>query len=206
MRARPARCVVLAVLLAAGCSDTESIRVLDESKSGRPPVAPVPADQKQYRTLAAMVPADTGEAGGQNWWFFKLSGKADVVAEFEPSFNKLLDSVRAEADEKKPITWTLPPGWTEGDGNTMRYATLKAPGGAAEVAVSRAGGILQMNVQRWWGQLWGKDKEDQVTAANLSDYVRQRVVNGRLIFLVDMSGPKDPNANAAKMMNPHGGQ
>jgi hypothetical protein len=153
-----------------------------------------------------MVPADTGDPNGQSWWFFKLSGKADVVAKFEAEFNTLIDSVRTSSDEKKPITWTLPPGWSEGEGNMVRYATLKAPGGAAEVAVSRAGGILRANVQRWWGQLWGKDKEDDVTAANLPDYTKQRLIDGRLVIMVDMSGPKDPNANVPKMMNPHGGQ
>jgi hypothetical protein len=85
----------------------------------------------------------------------------------------------------------------------MRFATLKVPGGDAEVAVSQAGGWVVTNAQRWWGQLWGKDKEADITPANLDAFVRQQSVKGRLVLRVDMSGPNDPNKRPA-MMNPHG--
>ena len=88
----------------------------------------------------------------------------------------------------------------------MRFATLKAPGGEAEVAVSQAGGSVVFNAQRWWGQLWGEDKAIEITPVNMDAYVRRQVVKGRLVLRVDMSGPKDPNAKRPMMMNPHGGQ
>ena len=208
---RPVRCAVFAVLLAAaGCSDPEGVRVLDEPKPARPGVPPVPADQKKFRTLAAMVPADSAKDDERRWWFLKMSGPAEVVGKYEADFDKLIGSLRVSPDPAAPIAWDLPAGWKrEGDGKGMRFATLKAPGGDAEVSVTRFGGLVVSNVQRWWGQLWGKEREGDVTAANLLDFARERMVNGRLIFTVDMAGPKDPNAKGPNaggpMMNPHGG-
>jgi hypothetical protein len=205
--ARFTRCVALAMALAvAGCSDSESIRVLDEPKP-QPPAAPtIPADQKQYRTLAAMVPADTGGKDNAHWWFFKMSGKAEAIARSEADFDKLIATVHSSASADEPISWELPLGWQRTEGSAMRFATLKAPGGEAEVAVSQAGGSVVFNAQRWWGQLWGEDKAIEITPVNMDAYVRRQVVKGRLILRVDMSGPKDPNAKRPMMMNPHGGQ
>jgi hypothetical protein len=217
--ARCARCVVFAVAVAvAGCSDSEAVRVLDEPKPTTPAAPTIPAEQKQYRTLAAMVPADgVVKDNAPHWLFIKFSGKADVVAKYEADFNKLIESVRARADEDDPVSWKLPEGWTQqpggGGGMMKRIATLKSADGQAEVAVSEAGGLVSMNVQRWWTQLWGKERAGDVTAANVFDYARQRTINGRLVITVDMSGPKDPNAKDPNMggpmmnpHNPHGGQ
>jgi len=55
------------------------------------------------------------------------------------------------------LRWTLPPGWTEGQGDAMRYATLRPPvPGRIDVSVTvlagPAGGELA-NVNRWRGQI-----------------------------------------------------
>jgi hypothetical protein len=204
MAARSARCVIFAVVVVAGCAEPEAVRVLDEPKAERPPPRVIPADQKKYRTLAAMVPSDSG--GG--WWFLKLSGPAAVVTKYEADFDKLFLSLRSSANDDDPISWELPPGWTREKPKPggMRHATLKAPGGDAEVAVSHAGGHVLTNAQRWWGQLWGKDKESEITPMNLPDYVSQRSVRGRLVLRADMYGPNDPNARPMMMPNPHGEQ
>lgn len=209
--ARIARCVALAVALAvAGCSESETIRVLDEPKTPPAATPTVPAEQKQYRTLAAMVPGDSGGKETAYWWFFKMSGKAEAMAKYEADFDKIIATVHSSASETEPITWELPPGWkrTEGGGSgfAKRYATLTAPGGDAEIAISQAGGSVLINVQRWWGQLWGGDKQSEITPIMLDTLVRQQIVKGRLILRVDLYGPKDPNAKRPMMMNPHGGQ
>ncbi len=210
MAVRPGRCIVLAAMLAAaGCGEPDAIRVEDEPALPQPAVPPIPADQKQFRTLAAMVPADGGRENDPHWWFFKLSGPTAVVSKYEADFNKLIDSVRSGSQED-PISWELPAGWHREAGGAMRFASLKAPGGDAEVSVSRAGGFISSNAQRWWIQLWGRERADDVTAANVNDFTHQRTVNGRIIITVDMAGPKDPNAKdpnggGPMMMNPHGG-
>jgi hypothetical protein len=55
------------------------------------------------------------------------------------------------------LRWTLPKGWTEGEGGAMRYATFKVPvKGAVDASVvvlpGPAGGELA-NVNRWRGQI-----------------------------------------------------
>src|SRR5438309_1336171 len=116
MAFRPARCVVpavllVAVLLASGCSESEGVRVLDEQKPTPPAGPTLTPEQKQFRTLAAMVPADS-TTENPRWWFFKLSGPAAVVGKYEADFDKLLGTVLATDDPKNPVTWELPPGWT----------------------------------------------------------------------------------------------
>jgi hypothetical protein len=217
--ARAARYVVFAVALAAaGCSEPEAVRVLDEPKPTAPAPRTISPEDKKFRTLAAMVPADGAAKDTEpHWWFFKLSGPAALIAKHEADFNKLIESVRANPDAGDPITWTLPDGWRRergtGGGMIKRFATLRSPDGHAEIAVSQASGLVSMNVQRWWVQLWGKEKADEVTAGNVFDFARQRTINGRVVITVDLSGPKDPNAKdpntGGPMMNqqdPHGGQ
>lgn len=213
MAARPGRCIVFAAILAiAGCGEPDAIRVQDEPVPKGPAVPPIPADQKQFRTLAAMVPADGKENSkdmGPHWWFFKLSGPIAVVNKYEADFNKLIESVRSGPDPEDPIAWALPAGWKREAGGAMQFANLKAPGGDAEVTVSQAGGTVSSNAQRWWTQLWGQERVADGTSPNVDDFTHQRMVNGRIIITVDMAGPKDPKAKAPNgggpMMNPHGG-
>jgi hypothetical protein len=210
--ARWIRCVVPVIALAAvGCPDPETVRVHDEL-APKPAATPtIPAEQKKYRTLAAMVPGDTGGQDTAYWWFLKMSGPTAVIDKYEADFDKLLGTVWAAPGSGEPaITWDLPQGWKREDGGgssiAPRFATLKAPGGDAEIAVSLARGTVVGNAQRWWGQLWGDEKAGEVTPVNLEAYSRHQVVRGRLILRVDMAGPNDPNAKRPKMMNPHGGQ
>lgn len=197
---------LLAMLGISGCGEPESVRVHDEVAAPKPATPAIPAEQKRFRTLAAMVPSDDGRENGPGWWFLKLTGPAATVNKYQADFDKLIDSILATPDEKNPITWTLPPGWTREDvpAGGMRFATLKSPGGEVEIPVTRFGGSELANVQRWWGELWGKDKVQEFTAAMLPEYVQQRKVNGRLILRVDLSGPNEP-PKRPMMMNPHGG-
>jgi hypothetical protein len=206
MAVRSGRCIVFAALFAiGGCSEPDSVRVQDEPAHARPIVPPIPADQKQFHTLVAMVPAD-GPESGSPWWFFKLSGPTTTINKYESDFDKLFKTILATTDEKNPITWELPGGWTQelNKESTSRFATLKAPGGDAEITVTRFGGTVLGNAQRWWGDLWGSDKAQELTTAMLSEYVRQENVKGRLVLRVDLYGPKEP-PKRGMMMNPHAG-
>jgi hypothetical protein len=122
----------------------------------------------------------------------------------------LLKTVWATTDGSEPtITWDLPQGWKREEGGAegfaARFATLKAPGGDAEIAVSLARGTIIGNVQRWWGQLWGDERAGDITPVTMQAYVQQRETSkDRLYFRVDLAGPNDPSAKRP-MMNPHGG-
>jgi hypothetical protein len=61
------------------------------------------------------------------------------------------------AEGRAALRWTLPPGWTEGQGDAMRVATLRPPvPGRIDVSVTvlagPAGGELA-NVNRWRAQI-----------------------------------------------------
>lgn len=205
MAADPGRWIVFTAILAVvGCSDPDRIRSHSESTQPRSTAPSIPADQKKYRTLVAMVPADGAETG-PSWWFLKLSGPAAVIEKYEADFDKLFNSLAAKADERNPIIWDLPSGWKQemAPPGGMRFATLKSPGGDLDISVTKFSGSVLANAQRWWGELWGKDKVMEFTVAMLPDYVHQRTVNGRLILRVDMSGPNEP-PKRPMMMNPHG--
>jgi hypothetical protein len=190
--------------LTAGCADPESVKVTDEPKQSRPGAANVPPDQKKFRTLGAIYPADGGGEGAARWWFLKFSGPAELVAQHEADVRKIIESVRT-ADGQNPVTWTLPPGWTEEKGGGFgRFATLKSADGKAVVTVSQAGGTLLANVQRWWTQLWGQDRADDITGTNLPDYAKQTEIRGRIAFVVDVAGPNDPAAKGMMMPPGHG--
>ncbi len=222
MAARPGRWIVLTAILAVcGCSEPDSIRVHDETPPPRPKGPTVSAEEKKFRTLAAMVPADSGDDQDErdpHWWFLKISGQTAVVSKYETDFNLLINSIRSESNPENPITWMLPSGWkreaaaeSRDPFAPKRFATLKAPGGDAEVSVSQAGGMVVMNVKRWWIQLWGQEHAGDVSQTNVFDFAKQRLVNGRIIITVDLAGPKDPNAKdpnggGPMMGHPHGGR
>jgi hypothetical protein len=191
---------------AAGCADPESVKVSDEPKPSRPGAAPVPPEQKKFRTLGAIYAADGGTAeNAVRWWFLKFSGPSELVAQYEADVRKLIESVQTTGGPS-PITWTLPPGWVEekGGGGFGRFATLKSADGKAVVTVSQAGGTLLDNVRRWWTQLWGQERGGDITGTNLFDYAKQTEVRGRVAFVVDVAGPKDPAAKGMMMPPGHG--
>jgi hypothetical protein len=214
--ARLGRCIVFptislgffALLALSGCGEPDVVRTYDEKPPPKPAATQIPADQQQFRTLAAMIPSDDIRESGPQWWFLKISGSTATVDKYAGDFDKLIGSIKVSMDENNPISWELPAGWTraEAPASRMRYATLKAPGDALELSVTRFGGSVLANVQRWWGELWGKEKAQDFTAAMLQEYVQQRSVNGRLILRVDLHGPNEPPKRPMMMMNnPHGG-
>ncbi|HEV3385884.1 MAG TPA: hypothetical protein VG097_13790 [Gemmata sp.] len=204
MAARPGRWIVFTAILAViGCSESDQVRIHDEIPPPKPVVPPISAEQKLFRTLAAMVPVD----GKESWWFLKMTGPIAVIGKYEADFDKLFNSLLAKEDEINPISWELPTGWTQeiAPPGAMRFATLKSPGGEIEITVTKFGGSVLANAQRWWGELWGKEKGLTLTDAMLPEYIQQRTVKGRLILRVDMSGPNEP-PKRPMMPNPHGGK
>jgi hypothetical protein len=186
----------------AGCTEPEVIRVVDEPKPSPAAAPDVPADQKKFRTLAAMIPENSGPAGNEmgQWWFFKFTGPADVVEKHRPAFDALVASVTLTGDRHDPITWVVPQGWVQVDEGKSQFTYAKLKVGdkdsPVEVTVSKAGGATLMNVNRWRKQLG----LDEVTGLQLESATTLREVNGRLVVLTDMAGPKEPPKGGPMMM------
>lgn len=192
--------VVSAISFAmVGCAEPESIRSVDEPKPTRPLPPELPAEQKKFRTLAAMLPQNAGhgaDAYGQ-WWFFKFSGPVEVVSANEPAFHALVQSAQLSQGES-PLIWDNPPGWVSGDKVEGRYATLKLGGNnsSTEITVNSAGGSVLMNVNRWRAQLG----LEEVSASALESVIAVRSVNQRVVVFVDVTGPKAPPTGPAGPM------
>jgi len=190
--------VSLAIAVAStGCTEPESIRVVDEPKPARPVAPSLPPEQQKFRTLVAMIPHNAGEgaeAFGQ-WWFFKFSGPVDVVIANEPAFLALVQSAQLSRGET-PLIWDIPPGWVSGEKVEGRYATLKLKDGPAEITVNTAGGSVLSNVNRWRTQLGLED----VSASALESVTSVRSVNNRVVVFVDLTGPKAPPTGPAGPM------
>ncbi|MGE3780605.1 MAG: hypothetical protein AB7F89_25675, partial [Pirellulaceae bacterium] len=102
-------CVGAGAWLAFSRSDQSSIRKYTVAR-------PLPRD----RMLGAVIPR------GERAWFFKLTGAREAVAGEVARFQDLIRSIRftGEGDSAVP-SWTLPDGWNERPGNSMRFATLE---------------------------------------------------------------------------------
>ena len=98
------------------------------------------------------------------------------------------------SEDPAALVWKAPAAWTpQPNPNSMRLATYKIPRAAsdaedAELAVTRAGGDLQSNVDRWKGQFQGDTKVEQ----------SQKTVHGLAVTVVKIEGTygggMDPSA------------
>ncbi len=79
-------------------------------------------------------------------WFFKLIGPEAAVASARPQLVALVETVKFDERTGRP-TWQLPEGWKEESAaNSVRYKTLKLPGGEGlEVAVTQIGGQVPLS-------------------------------------------------------------
>ncbi len=82
------------------------------------------------------------------------------------------------ADEAAAIKWTAPKEWSQSPNpNPMRIATYKVKDDT-ELAVSRAGGDLKMNIARWASQFDGSPTPKETT----------KTVHGLKVTLVQIEG------------------
>jgi hypothetical protein len=185
-------------LVVAGCGKTEQIEHYTVAKPEpfTPPAGAAAANEQPTgeptdRTLAAIVPhADQG-------WFFKITGPKDAVAEKREAFETFLKSLSFGADGKPK--WTVPEGWQEQLGGSIRYATLTIPGGEKPLeltvtALPKPPGdddnYALVNINRWRGQL----KLPPIEPSQLSAESTSLELNGMRATVVDMIGHAAPNS------------
>jgi len=87
------------------------------------------------------------------------------------------------SEEAADLVWKKPSAWKDAPNpSSMRIATYRVPGASgaedADVSISRAGGSLDMNIERWVGQFQGAEKETRVA----------RVVRGVNVTIVEIHG------------------
>ncbi len=155
---------------------------------GLSPAAP-PTGEPTDRTLGAIVPLEP------RGWFFKLTGPAAAVAAQREMFETFLKTVKFD-DDGQP-TWTLPEGWQQRPGNSIRYATLVLPGGEKPLEVSVTAlpnadgdpaGYVLANVNRWRNQL----RMPPVDAAALASESTEIKLGAATATFVDLAGHAAP--------------
>ncbi len=99
-------------------------------------------------------------------------------------------SMPGQGGQSAAITWTVPSDWqTVPNPSAMRMATYRVPaasGGAegAEMAVARAGGTTDANIERWRGQFAG--------AADNKPKRTEKTVHGLKVTIVELTGTYTP--------------
>jgi hypothetical protein len=171
---------LLPLVLVVGCQGYEDIRNYTVDKPEDRPDPRSTATEKM-RLMGAIVPV------GRESWFFKFLGPASAVDEHAEEFSKLVGSLKRSDRPDAPLTWTLPQGWKEGPGDQFRFAILHlGPDGSLEVGISKTGGSLTQNVDRWRGQLGLRPLESEA-ALREKNVIRNLNVNNMKIVLVDMT-------------------
>lgn len=189
--------------LVAGCTRDETIQTYEIPKPAEYRSTARAEPVTEYRTLGAMFPAD------EPVWFFKFSGRADLVGRYEADFDRLIASVRLQPDrdgEPQLPQFTAPADWLRTGrrvvrrggialtiDETLRFGPADDP---LEITVTRSGGGVGQNVARWADQVGYKYSKPE----ELSRAVRRVTADGVEGLRVDVSGPKNPAAGRGPMM------
>jgi hypothetical protein len=167
------------VLLVAGCTRGDDIvHITPDRIPDRPRVAAPPAEKQ--RLLVAMIPA-----GGDQTWFFRMSGPEAVVTDVKPQFDAIVQSLKF-ADPELP-KWKLPDGWIEEPGKSEFIRKNLRPADDTKkiaVTVSKAGGGDLPNINRWRGQLGLAPAQ----IGDLGEFSKEVEVDGRKGRIVDLVG------------------
>jgi hypothetical protein len=193
---RPAvarRLGIVFALVLAGCGPTEHISKYTAPKDPQEKEVAAeeqPTGDERVRILGAIAQGEEPN----DWYFFKFQGPKATdtyspkqIASHVAEFDSFLQSLKFPPNG--PPTWTLPAGWESVTVQTMipRIATLrmKSDDTNVDLAVSRTGGELLANINRWRGQAG----LNPIAAADIESRCRFLTVDGRKVVVVDASGP-----------------
>lgn len=187
--------VALALMALAGCTPTPGVSKYTAPKD--PPDVSLISDEPdegdpKVRILGAIAPASDQP---DDWYFFKFQPSRmseayppKALERHAADFDAFLKSLKFSPDG--PPAWKLPEGWKEVSVSTAmpRVATLrmKKSETTVDLAVSRTGGKLVENINRWRVQQAGADP---ITEAEIETRCRVLTVDGRRVVVVDVGGP-----------------
>jgi hypothetical protein len=133
---------------------------------------------------------------GDQFWFLKLSGPNEAVADQAESFAEFVRALRFVDDPESPLTWTLPDDWEQQPGDQFRYATIKIPSEETSLDLSISQLPFQgddempyvlSNVNRWRAQL-GLSAFDEQRLAEASQRVTLAQDDQRVATIVNFAG------------------
>jgi hypothetical protein len=188
--------VVSLSALAVGCRPAEQITKYTAPKD--PPdielISDAPEEgEPKVRILGAIVPV--GKPEDSEWYFVKFQParpggtySPKAIERHKADFDAFLQSLRFHGD--RPPTWTVPKGWREAtvESGVQRIVTLRMKKSVTvvDLAVSQVKGSLLENINRWRVQQAGIEP---ITEAEIESKCRVLMVDGRKVYVVDVSGP-----------------
>ncbi len=188
--------LVLTVVLNLGCRPQDSITQYEVPKAEAiqlPAPAGTGSDAESAGEPQRMLGAIISHEG--QFWFLKLTGPVDVVANHEAEYRQVVQSMTF--DETGKPKWTLPNGWSQQPASGLRFATLvidTKPTLETTVTVLPVGegdqqeGVLA-NLNRWRGQLsLPPMKQDQLS----TDTETLTLPNGLSAVFVNLEGQGKP--------------
>jgi len=141
-------------------------------------------DEPADRVLGAITAA--GKPGEESWYFFKIRARPKAVERHVAAFNEFIESLKFA--ENGPPSWTVPAGWREvGSQGPDRIATFKMKKSETnvELAVTRFGGPLLDNINRWRVEQAGVPA---ITEAEIETKCKVLTVDGHKVVIVDVAG------------------
>lgn len=229
VRAGAVAASVFFLAVVSGCREADVVSARTEPKPEFEVPYQEPPHTEKYAILGGIAPA----GNGSDWYFFKLTGPANMVRERRAEFNAMINSLDFTPLAETAWNWKTPPGWYEAPGggsfvlgrfrmNRDIYdyepsiATVVGDAGFLAVAakveanyplyfpeltITRLGGSLIDNINRWRKQLGLPPLE----MSDLNRSLTLRPVKNATVFMVEMSGPiyVPPARNAAPFANPH---
>jgi hypothetical protein len=128
-----------ALLALAGC-DREEIDTYKVPKQAQPA-------EENVRLLAAVFDV------GDDQWYFKIVGPVKEVDKHAEAFARFVESARFTQKADKPVEWTVPKEWKQGEARKPRYATFypDPDDRALELTVFQFDRVSPLvdNVNRW---------------------------------------------------------
>src|SRR5262245_2661632 len=181
--------ILFALLFLAGCQRPDDIvrYTVARSREVHSPASTAANDDGVWvpgQLLGAIVPQ------GQQTWFFKLTGRLELVKPQLEPFLAFMKSVRLT--DKGP-EWALPEGWEQLPGSDIRFATLKIPTEKKPLEMTviplptgpgDAEDYLLDNVNRWRDQL----RQEPISKAELPDRTVKIELGETPAWLVNFEG------------------
>jgi hypothetical protein len=165
-----------------GCQKEEDVRHYAAPKE-QPLPAMAESGDGSTRLLGAIVPQ------GEGLWVFKLMGPDAAIKPHEAEFEAFVESVKFKGGDKPDFK--APEGWRESEGTKLNGQRLSVAAfrvgpeaDAPELTVTRAGGSLADNVNRWRNQLSLKPVDE----AELKQIVKEKKIGAATAALVNMTG------------------
>ncbi|MEM8666342.1 MAG: hypothetical protein AAGG48_02420 [Planctomycetota bacterium] len=155
------------------------------------------------RMLAAIIPND-GES-----WFFKVIGPESAVEALRPDLRRFVETIQFK--DGKPVLEPLPAGWRKSGGEGgMRFATLDANVENKQLNISVTtlshqgdwDEWVEMNVNRWRGQLGLQDSNEKWASAVALDVA---AAEGQAAWLDIVGSESESSGMSSPMFGGSGG-